>query len=276
MIKRIICIVILLWTTSVSSASAHFSGQPPFFLMNGKYADFYPIAVTSLKDFVLPQDIAPETYLINTPISFEIDKKMLPFPDEVIDKTTFSWDFGDGTKGVGLMNTHTYTKIGSFLLTITADYQGYSDTNTKPVIQAVLLHVLPNSSYKLAIPVIKINNKEIKDPQNNPVTIIPKRTVTFDASTSQKGTSATASYFWDRGDGTSNKEPTFSYQYDSNQAYFFPFVRLTDANGFITDTYIQIEQETISDKQFPYIIPLLIGINILIGTVLFFTIFRKR
>jgi len=40
--------------------SAHLAGQPPFFLVNGKYSGFYPVYVTSLKNYTLPQDTAPE------------------------------------------------------------------------------------------------------------------------------------------------------------------------------------------------------------------------
>ena len=81
------------------SIYAHIAGQPPFFKMNDKYADYYPVYSTSLSDFTLPQDLAPENYLVNELVQFEIDTKMLPFPPEVIEKIEYTWDFGDGTKG---------------------------------------------------------------------------------------------------------------------------------------------------------------------------------
>lgn len=223
---------------------AHIAGQPPFFKINDKYADYYPVYSTSLSDFTLPQDLAPENYLINEQIQFEIDTKMLPFPPEIIEQITYTWDFGDGTTGEGTINTHTYTQPGSYLLTVNADYGEYSDPNTKPVLQAVLLHILPDSSYKLPQIAIKINDTVITDPLIDTVTFPSGETLQFDVSVTQ-GTSPIVSYFWDRGDGTSIEEKQFSYNYTlEDPAYIFPFVRVVDKNGFIVDTYAQIENNT--------------------------------
>lgn len=260
-------LVIMLLSLVPPSASAHISGQPPFFLMNDKYADYYPVYSTSLSDFTLPQDIAPEHYLINEPINFTIDTKMLPFPSEIIEQITYSWDFGDGTTGAGTENTHTYTEPGSYLLTINADYGNYSDPNTKPVIQAVLLHVLPDDSYHLPQPIITINETPVEDPLVDTLSFPTEEELNFDV-TIRGGSSQVTDYFWDRGDGTSTKEKSFSYAYDrEDPAYLFPFVRVTDENGFIVDTYAQIENTT-DQPSSSWIqnnaLLLLIGVNALI------------
>lgn len=230
---------ILLFSPQV--AKAHIAGQPPFFLMNEKYADYYPVYSTSITNFTLPQDMAPENYLIDEPIAFKIDKDMLPFPPEVIEQITFSWDFGDGTTGEGTENSHTYTSPGSYLLKINADYGEYSDPNTKPVIQAVLLHVLPDKGYRLPKVVISVNGTAIEDPIIDTLSFPPNENLDFKASLIG-GSSPIKDYYWDRGDGTSTTDPEFSYTYETDApAYLFPFLRVSDENGFIVDTYVQIE-----------------------------------
>ena len=226
------------------SASAHIAGQPPFFLINNKYADYYPIYSTSLKNFSIPQDLAPELYLINHPIEFEIDSEMLPFPPQVTSKIKYNWDFGDGNTATGGKNRHTYKKIGSFLLKITADYGSYSDPNTKPLLQEVLLHIIPNENYQLPKPKIVINGKQITNPLSETFSIPSGEKISF-AVFVQQGTSPITAYFWDRGDGTKTEKASFNYRYQiTDPEYLFPFVRVFDKNGFYVDTYAQIENIT--------------------------------
>src|SRR5437868_5068562 len=85
------------------SASAHLIGQASFFKMNGKYTNLYPVQTTSISSFILPQDTSPDNYLVNTPIKLEMDTSKLQIPQEIIDKTKFDWDFGDGTRGKSLI-----------------------------------------------------------------------------------------------------------------------------------------------------------------------------
>lgn len=259
---------------------AHLAGQPPFFLMNGKYAGFYPVYSTSLDNFPLPQDLAPENYLINTPIVFEIDAKALPFPPDVLSKTSFSWDFGDGEKASGLKNTHTYTKPGSYLLTIHADYGGYSDPNTKPLLQAVLLNVLPNKDYKLPKAKITVNGKTVKDPLNDTLSFPQGTTITLSAAASTVGSSPITSYLWDSGDGRSSNKKTFPLQYSSDKAYVFPLVRIKDAKGFISDAYVQIEntseKTTKTNLLFSHPLLLLGGVNLLVVGIIAWFLLRKK
>lgn len=267
----IYCLFFLLWLTP-STSYAHVAGQPPFFLINGTYAGFYPVFVTSLPDFILPQDSAPENYLINQPLTFELDSAMLPFPPSVIDKTTFSWDFGDGTKTEGLTAKHTYTKMGSFLLTITANYHGYSDPNTKPLLQAVLINIVPNKEYRLPKAIIKINKEVITNP-NNPIEITD-HTVTFDATSSTPGSAKIVSYFWDIGDKQSSTKSHFNHRFsDSMRNYIFPMLRVKDANGFINDAYAELDNSAVQTKPKAATSPLLIIglINMLViaGVVVF-------
>src|SRR5258705_2741528 len=129
-----------------SSALAHIAGQPPFLRVNGQYANLYFVPLSSLYDFDLPQDGAPDNYFINQTISFELDPMKLPAPSDVIAKTKFDWDFADGTHSQGLKNDHKFTKIGSYIVKIYAD----DSTTPKPqIIESVLVNILPDSNYKL-------------------------------------------------------------------------------------------------------------------------------
>jgi hypothetical protein len=268
----IICCSLFLLCLKPQTINAHIAGQPPFFLINGTYTGFYPVYISSLSSFNLPQDIAPENYLINQSLNFEIDSAMLPFPQSVIDKTTFNWDFGDGSNAEGLAAEHTYKKMGSFLLTITANYHGYSDPNAKPILQAILLNIVPNKDYKLPQARIKIDHTIIKDP-NNPVEI-SENPVTFDAALSTQGSAKIVSYFWDIGDGESTTQPSFQHTYtDSTKTYIFPMLRIKDANGFISDTFVQLNMSLPQSSQKSSISPLLIVglVNILfIGGIILF------
>jgi len=258
------CAFLFLWI-GPTSVQAHLAGQPPFFLINGTYTGFYPVYVTSLKDFILPQDTAPENYLVNQTLYFEIDSKMLPFPQSVIDKTTFSWDFGDGTKADGLTANHTYTKMGSFLLTVTADYGDYKDPNAQPILQAILLNIVPTKDYKLPKAIILVNGKPVIDP--NKSVPLSEEPITFDASSSIQGSAKITSILWDIGNGKSTDRSTFKYSFsDSQETYIFPMLRVTDANGFINDTFVQLERSAPTPKSKLPILPLglLFGFNILL------------
>jgi hypothetical protein len=249
--------------------------------MNGKYAEYYPVYTTSLKDFTLPQDIAPETYVINEPVVLEIDKEMLPFPPAIIDTIVFTWDFGDGTKGTGFSNTHTYTKPGSYFLKISADYGGYEDEFTKPIIQDVLLHVLPSSSYKLPQAVISINGKVSEDPLTDIFSFKPKTRLSFNANKSKAGDSSITSYLWDTGTGERKNEESFNYSYSVDEiVYVFPLLRITTADNFISDTYVQIENiqndtaENSSNSTFPFI-AVLIGVNTVVLGIGAYLLFKR-
>lgn len=139
--KLLVLLFIFLVLLTPKHAFAHLPGQTPYFKINGKYSSLYPVLTSSLNNFALPQDIGPQTYLINKPIVFEIDTNKLPVPKEILDQTTFTWDFGDGSHGQGLTNTHTYRKMGSYTLSIEAKTP---DMPSSQLIQSVMFHVLPD------------------------------------------------------------------------------------------------------------------------------------
>lgn len=116
---------------------------------------------TSLVDFNLPQDLAPENYVVEQKLDFEIDTNVLPVPKEIIVKTKFRWDFGDSGSAAGLSNSYTYTKAGAYFLEIYAEYESVIG---EQLFQSVLVNVLPDARYKLPEGQIAVDGKVPKDP----------------------------------------------------------------------------------------------------------------
>jgi len=224
------------------AVSAHMPGQAPYFKMDGKYSGLYPVQ-SVFPDIDLPQDIEPETYLINKPIVFEIDVESLKkvVPQEIINKTTFKWKFGDGTTAEGLKNTHTYKKMGTYVLEIYASYTENGETVPDSLIQSVLLHVLPNSRYQLPQPVIFINGME--SPRNKIFNLNLEHELTFDASSSKAPSSKIVSYLWGFGGLAQSKEPVAKYLFSAKSGFANAGVRITDANGFSVDADVTIKHD---------------------------------
>ncbi len=221
-------------------AQAHMVGQPPFFKINGTYSDLYPVPTTSLANFILPQDLAKENYLVGKPISFEIDTAPLSVPAEIVQKTTFSWDFGDGTSGLGLKNTHTYQKAGSYVITI---YVQYDQISGKQLFQSVLLNVIPDTNYQLPKAKISIEGKTSREPFLDILKFPFGTKLNFDASGSTAPSSKIVDYFWDFGDSQSagGEKVSHTYSKDLPQQQVFSVLRTRDDNGFIADTFVEVD-----------------------------------
>jgi hypothetical protein len=227
-----------------ASASAHLAGQPPYFRIDGQYSPLYPVPLTSLSDFPLPQDMAPGTYLINQNLHMDMDITRLPAPPDVVKKTQFSWDFGDGDKGAGLSQDHTYKKMGSYILTIKA----FDGTTPAPqLLESVLINVLPDWNYKLPVAVIKVEGQQSKDPLTDILRMPLGRSLHFDASSSKADSSRIVSYFWDFGDQKSSSQVTEDHSYTKDTTQIFPVLRVKDANGFIADNFVEVENQLVTD-----------------------------
>lgn len=243
--KTIVLTLILSFATlyCTNPVSGHVFGEPPFFKINGKYCDFYHVPPNTKTPFDIPQDSAPEHYLINTPIEFETDTQVLGLLPEVVEKIEFSWDFGDGTKGSGVKNTHTYTKPGSYLIKIMANYAKLGNTDEPQLFQSVLIHVLPHKDYKLPTAVIIANGIMPKDPLTDPIEVKTGSTIVFDGSKSN----ATESHFktqqWIFADGETSTSIQTTHRYDKDLPIIFPLLRIVTTDGFIADAFVQINQK---------------------------------
>lgn len=232
-----------LYLVSTSAAYAHAVGQPPFFKVNGKYSPLYPVPTTSLTDFNLPQDSGPDNYLVNDPITFEIDYTQLGVPREIFDKTMFTWEMGDGGNASGPKVTYTYRRPGSYILKIDAQYESVIGSQ---LFQSTLVNILPRSDYKLPKAVIQVNNKVPKDPLVDVLKFPFGQELMFDAGQSAGGDSQIVEYFWDFGDGKSTTGQTAMHTYatDLPQEQVFPVLRVKTADGFISDAFAEIDDKS--------------------------------
>ncbi len=216
---------------------AHLIGQPPFLKINGQYANLYPVPLTSLYDFNLPQDLAPENYLVNQPINFELVSERLPAPPNIVAITKFDWDFADGSHGNGLLNTHKFTKIGSFIVNIYAD----DGTTPKPqLLESVLINVLPDKNYALPQAEILVNGRTSKDPLTDIIKADFKDSIALDGSKSTSANKITE-FFWDFGDQKSSSGDKQNHRYTPDLSQIFMLLRVKDNNGFIADNYVEIQ-----------------------------------
>jgi hypothetical protein len=245
----------------VSLVSAHTAGQPSFFRVNGVYSAYYPVPTSSSPEFKLPQDIAPENYLVNESINFEIDSSLLPMPKAVVDKAEFSWDFGDGTKKAGLKNTHAYSKPGTYFLDISAKYNEgkpsslnegkpsslNEDVTGEPqLIQSMIINIVPSKDFKLPKAVLLINGRQSKDPLTDTLQAKFNQEFEFDGAMSESDAPITE-YIWDFGDGQLSAGAKISHKYTTNPYTVFPVLRIKTSDGFIADAFAQIVDESSFD-----------------------------
>lgn len=246
--KKILFLFSVILFLFPNSVSAHLIGQPPFFKVNGIYSQLYSVPTASTEEYDLPQDSTPTNYLVNQPIQFELDASKLPgVTPEVLAATTFSWEFGDGQKAQGLKQTHTYTKIGSYIIKIFADD---GTTPTPQLLESALVQVLPNKNYQLPTSVITVNGKRSSNPVTDILTFPLNQPLQFDGSASSSKSSHIVSYFWDFGDEKTATGVKLMHIYSStlDLPQAFPVLRVTDANGFFTDSYLQIQNKTGSEQ----------------------------
>ncbi|MCA9392472.1 PKD domain-containing protein [candidate division WWE3 bacterium] len=238
--KKLLFLAIFLTTLTVvpQRVSAHSIGQPAFFRMNGEFVDFYPVPITSA-DFRVPQSISKEMYAPNEIIEFDIVTALLQAAQSDIDQTVFKWDFGDGTTGSGLKNTHSYENPGSYVLTIMAQYQDLPDQ----LLESTMINVLPSADYKLPQAKVYVNGVTTEDPANTPLRLDLRNKLEFDASQSSAATKI-VQYMWDFGDEQTGSGLSVKHAYDLQQPLYFAALRVVDENGMIGDTYVEIIHET--------------------------------
>lgn len=227
------------------------AGQIPFLKINGTYTMLYPVvAASSLpsSQFNVPQNSAPANYLVNHPLSFELDKNLFPLNKAVIDTAGFDWNFGDGTTGTGLKQAHTYAKMGSYILMIhIKNTQAFvsPDPSDPSLFESVLINVLPNPDYQLPQAIIKADNKGAEDRLWNSIQLDFSQKIQMDGSKSKAGSAPIISYFWDFSDNRSDTKATTLHLFDKTLMQAFPILRVTDANGFMADTFIELDNTLI-------------------------------
>jgi len=224
----------------LTTAQAHIGGLS-FFKVNGVYTVTYPTPSIDTPQLRIPQDLAAGTYLAGQSIQFDVDTAILQWPPEVVKQLHIAWDFGDGTTATGLSNTHTYSKPGPYLLTLN---ETSPDTPTPVLIESALLNILPTPTYQLPEVLLKVNGKLVTDSTVS-VPFEPGKTISFDASRSIVPSKGPVTYSWNFGDGTTIAYgPQVAHQYSPEHPLLIAIVRVTDANGFFSDSYVRLEQAT--------------------------------
>jgi hypothetical protein len=232
-----------------SPVSAHLLGQPPFFKVNGVYSIFYSVqSYSAYGDTLPPQDFSPGRYVVNEPVSFELEKSQLTtiIPSEIVEKTKFVWDFGDGTKGTGFTNSHSYAKQGSYILTIYADTTGFEKGVEPQLLQSVFFDILPDKNYQTPTAVIKVNGNVIEKDATTNVTqdvfaVNIKHPITFDASDSSARSSKIVKYIWDFGDGEKAEGITVAHTYTKSFDFISPSLRVVDERGFLSEVSVGLK-----------------------------------
>jgi hypothetical protein len=239
MVARLWCFVLSLIFFSASYISpvlAHDESQPPFVSINYKSTVHSEIKTTSLSDFVLAHDTAPDTYIVNTPILFVMDKDKLLY-DETIRNRNYEWDLGDGTRRKGTEFSHTYKQIGTYFLSIYAIGEKPEETI---LIFRALLHIVPDSHYELPKVHISIQNTDSK---NGDSLDFSKEIIL--ESYIDGGSAPVTTFYWDLGDGQTSNEPVVKHVYDQYHSGAHPIVRVRDSNGFIADATVSLENSNI-------------------------------
>jgi PKD repeat protein len=95
---------------------------------NDGYIDTYQQIIQAggvpLADFTL----TPQTTTTTNPVTFDASTSVA-YGGKTI--TNYTWNFGDGTTGTGINTTHTYSSVGSFVVTLTiTDNANFTDTHT--------------------------------------------------------------------------------------------------------------------------------------------------
>ena len=284
--KRLIFIALFLLFFFVAGVShAHFRGVP-IIKIDDQFTKIYTQnEFATIGDFSVPTDIAPQQYLKGKEVVFEIKPELLPYPEEVTQQATFTWNFGDNQKAKGQKVTHTYSKTGTYILTLDMDYGdiskfGYlgADATTLVQQQSVIVHVIPSAGYKIPTPVIQVNGKTYNDQTKDDFDLkfdykllglikLPAG-ISFDASQS-KGSKKIKKVEWDFGDGKLVNGEKVNHAFTQDYYLYDVGLRITDENGFYTDTFISLvnKNKESEENQKNDILPIIIVGNIILVAV---------
>jgi PKD domain len=269
LVFKTLLVVLYLSIVFPSSVFAHGAGLPPVVSVNGQLVNQNAVGqVNYLSGIWVPEDKAPSTYVLNSPITFELDLETLGVLTPDAQNSAISWDFGDGSALEGVKVTKTYTKIGSFAVNVYIGAKGVPN-DQKSMIQSVLLHSVPSPDYVLPEAVISLNGKKIVQSSIGiPFDIDLRDEITLDASKSLKGTTNISSYFWDLDQGISTPITSSSVStniaYTQPKYYAAPLLRVTDENGFISDSVIVLRHVENTEKNTQFLFLGISGIIVLI------------
>lgn len=243
--KKLLLILILCLIFLPKSTFANGAGLPPFFEVNGKLSIPNPLQVYGItaSTFLIPQDFTAENYLINQQINFKVDQDKLGtvIPLSLIKNVRYDWDYGDGTKATGLQNTHSYAKMGSYILVLTINI--YPDLTQPPTqfVDSFLLNILPDKNYaNLPQSILQINGQMPKDAETKEIDLDFNNSINFDASISQTPGGTVSQYLWNFGDGQTSSQQITTHKY-TDPNFKVVVLRVKDSNGFMSDNFVGLK-----------------------------------
>jgi PKD repeat protein len=232
--KKLILAALTISLLPSAAASAH-STAPSFFQINGKITTHNELAeMVTGSAIKLPKDVAPDNYVVNQPMDFAIDPNALQmvYGQQAVDRAKYNWDYGDGTKATGTTNRKAYSKPGTYLLTIQADFGSGSAAQ---LIESVHINIVPTSTYQMPAASITVNGQAADDPTRSNLEVDFKDELTFEAPPGAK------EYQWDFGDGRSASGQRVSHKFKRSDVLAVPLLRVKDANGLSSDAFITLK-----------------------------------
>ncbi len=222
----------LVFLFTPTHASAHVGGVP-FLKINGQFAPANVAYFTNPNLKVeLPQDMGYEKYLVNTPISFEIDREAIPVQKDLLDSATFRWSFEEGRPpySFGLKTAHTYTSVGSQQIYLWIKAPDELEFTLYDVIQ---VEVVDNLNYQLPQAVIQIPTKSLK----------PDVPIDFRAQIITNPGNKITSYYWFVGDNKIENTPQITHIFTGRDFFDLVFLSYQDDLGFVGYRAIWLEED---------------------------------
>ncbi len=139
---------------------------------------------------------------------------------------SYSWDFGDGTRGDGINPSHIYNIPGGYEATLMViDDDGATDTDT------LIITVFE--------PVVEPNQNPVADISADTLNGFVGFPLNFDASGSYDPDGTIVSYSWDFGDGATSNLAVVSHTYINSGTYAV-ILRVTDDDGATDEETVEV------------------------------------
>jgi PKD repeat protein len=160
----------------------------------------------------------PSATMGMAPFTVELDASNSKDADGEI--VSYSWDFGDGVAGDGVVVTHTYATGGTFAVKLTVtDNDGKTGTSTR----TITVYQKPTACFTATPDFGK-----------------PPLAVSFDASCSSDVDGTIQSYKWDFGDGLSGSAMKITHTY-STPGNLMAVLTVEDNDGYTGTTTLEIK-----------------------------------
>ena len=149
------------------------------------------------------------------PLEVSVDASSSSDPNDSI--TTYSWDFGDGTKKVGKTASHSYQKSGIFDVTLTVEDSYGAESTVKQEVQ--------------------VNNQPPSAEFDTLKTVgVAPLQIDFDASASTDTDGTIRRYNWDFGNGATAQGKQRSYTFTKPGTYKVKLTTVDNQGGTATQT----------------------------------------